>query len=100
MKKAPNGEGSVYYENNTDRYVFSYTDQDGQRRRKRFKTRKEADKAKRETLTSMDRGEYGVCTRCGNAIDFARLKAIPHAELCIRCQQMIEDNPRGNGSKR
>ena len=58
MKKAPNGEGSVYYENNTDRYVFSYTDQDGQRRRKRFKTRKEADKAKRETLTSMDRGEY------------------------------------------
>ena len=28
MRKAPNGEGSVYYENNTDRYVFSYTDQD------------------------------------------------------------------------
>lgn len=58
MRKAPNGECSVYYENNTNRYVFSYTDQDGQRRRKRFKTRKEADKAKRETLTSMDRGEY------------------------------------------
>ncbi|MFZ2357789.1 MAG: TraR/DksA family transcriptional regulator [Anaerolineae bacterium] len=51
-------------------------------------------------LTRMERGEYGICTRCGNAIDFARLKAIPHAELCIRCQQLVEDNPRGNGSKR
>lgn len=51
-------------------------------------------------LARMDRGEYGVCTRCGNEIDFARLKAIPHAELCIRCQQIVEENPRGNGSKR
>ena len=51
-------------------------------------------------LARMDKGEYGVCTRCGSAIDFARLKAIPHAELCIRCQQVVEDNPRGNGSKR
>lgn len=51
-------------------------------------------------LARMERGEYGVCNRCGNAIDFARLKAIPHAELCIRCQQLVEDNPRGNGNKR
>ena len=51
-------------------------------------------------LARMDKGEYGVCTRCGTEIDFARLKAIPHAELCIRCQQVVEDNPRGNGSKR
>ena len=51
-------------------------------------------------LARMDKGEYGVCTRCGNEIDFARLKAIPHAELCIRCQQIVEDNPRGNGSRR
>ena len=58
MKKAPNGEGSVYYENNTERYVFAYTDPNGQRKRRRFKTRKEAEKAKRETFTSMDRGEY------------------------------------------
>lgn len=51
-------------------------------------------------LARLDKGEYGVCTRCGTEIDFARLKAIPHAELCIRCQQLVEDNPRGNGSKR
>ena len=51
-------------------------------------------------LTRMDKGEYGICERCGEEIDFARLKAIPHAELCIRCQQIVEENPRGNGSKR
>lgn len=51
-------------------------------------------------LARMERGEYGVCTRCGGEIDFARLKAIPHAELCIRCQQLMEENPRGNGNRR
>lgn len=51
-------------------------------------------------LARMDRGEYGVCERCGTEIDIARLRAIPHAELCIRCQQLVEDHPRGNGSKR
>lgn len=51
-------------------------------------------------LARMDRGEYGICERCGDEIDFARLKAIPYATLCIRCQQIAEDNPRGNGSKR
>lgn len=51
-------------------------------------------------LARMDKGEYGICERCGNEIDFARLEAVPYAELCIRCQQYVEDAPRGNGSKR
>lgn len=51
-------------------------------------------------LARLERGEYGQCERCGQEIDFARLKAIPHATLCIRCQQIVEDSPRGNGSKR
>lgn len=51
-------------------------------------------------LARMDKGVYGICERCGNEIDFARLKAVPHATLCIRCQQHVEDSPRGNGSKR
>ena len=51
-------------------------------------------------LVRMDRGDYGVCERCSEDIDFARLKAIPYATLCIRCQQIAEDNPRGNGNKR
>jgi DnaK suppressor protein len=51
-------------------------------------------------LARMDKGEYGSCERCGEEIDFARLKAIPYATLCIRCQQIAEENPRGNGNKR
>lgn len=39
-------------------------------------------------------GSYGVCQRCGNPIDPARLKALPHARLCIRCQTEIERKVR------
>lgn len=38
----------------------------------------------------IEEGGYGVCQRCGNPIDPARLKALPHARLCIRCQTEIE----------
>lgn len=41
-------------------------------------------------LGRMDAGTYGFCERCGTAIDFARLKALPHATLCIRCQTLVE----------
>ncbi|MFZ2487228.1 MAG: TraR/DksA family transcriptional regulator [Anaerolineae bacterium] len=51
-------------------------------------------------LARIERGEYGRCERCGDEIDYARLQAIPHATLCIRCQQHVEEGPRGNGTKR
>lgn len=41
-------------------------------------------------LTRMDGGTYGICERCDQPIDFARLKALPYATLCIRCQTLIE----------
>ncbi len=41
-------------------------------------------------LSRLDGGAYGFCERCGEEIDFARLKALPHATLCIRCQARIE----------
>lgn len=50
-------------------------------------------------LARMDKGTYGICDRCGQEIDFARLKAIPYASLCIRCQTQAE-GPKSNGSKR
>lgn len=50
-------------------------------------------------LARMDKGTYGICERCGQEIDFARLKAIPYASLCIRCQQHVE-TPKGNGGRR
>jgi DnaK suppressor protein len=51
-------------------------------------------------LERMEKGTYGLCERCGEDIDYARLEAIPYATLCIRCQQHLEEHPRGNGSKR
>jgi len=33
---------------------------------------------------------FGVCTECVNAIPEARLKAIPYAETCMKCQEKIE----------
>jgi DnaK suppressor protein len=50
-------------------------------------------------LVRMDKGTYGICERCGEEIDFARLKAIPYATRCLRCQKQAEA-PRGNGRKR
>lgn len=43
-----------------------------------------------KALRKMDEGTYGYCERCGAPIDYARLKAIPYATLCLRCQKKIE----------
>ncbi|MEJ2534044.1 MAG: TraR/DksA family transcriptional regulator [Gammaproteobacteria bacterium] len=36
-------------------------------------------------LERMDRGEYGLCRECGEAIAEARLEIQPTARLCIDC---------------
>lgn len=41
-------------------------------------------------LQKMKKGTYGVCDRCGAEIDPARLKALPYANLCIKCKQAEE----------
>jgi DnaK suppressor protein len=38
-------------------------------------------------LAKMERGTYGTCERCGNAIDVERLEAIPWARLCMPCKR-------------
>jgi len=43
-----------------------------------------------EALERMSAGTYGVCVRCGDEIDFARLKAIPQATLCMGCRKLAE----------
>ena len=43
-----------------------------------------------EALERMDMGAYGICERCGEEIDFARLKAIPQATLCMSCRKLAE----------
>ena len=58
MKKSLNGEGSVYFVESENRWIHAYHDLLGKRHVKRYKTRTEAEKAKRDIVTSMERGEY------------------------------------------
>lgn len=47
-----------------------------------------------EALRRIAKGSYGLCTECGGRIPSARLEAIPWAPFCVRCQQMLESEPR------
>ena len=39
----------------------------------------------REALRRMDSGAYGVCTACGEWIDYPRLEARPELLMCAKC---------------
>ena len=41
-------------------------------------------------LNRIDEGLYGICERCGKPIDAARLRALPHALLCMDCKRREE----------
>jgi len=41
-------------------------------------------------LRSIEKGSYGICARCGKAIEPGRLEVKPDATLCLTCQQEIE----------
>lgn len=43
-----------------------------------------------DALQRMATGAYGWCGRCRDEIDFARLKAVPQATLCMACQRLAE----------
>lgn len=45
-------------------------------------------------LGRMDRGQYGDCIDCGEAIGIRRLVESPGAARCMRCQEAVE---RGAG---
>lgn len=36
-------------------------------------------------LARLDAGTYGICSTCGQAIDAARIRAMPSATQCISC---------------
>lgn len=51
----------------------------------------------RDLLDQVDRalkkiadGTYGKCANCGKSIEAARLRALPHASLCISCKRLEE----------
>ena len=41
-------------------------------------------------LSKFEQGTYGYCENCGQPIDFARLKALPDARSCLKCQRKRE----------
>ena len=41
-------------------------------------------------LNRMENGTYGFCQLCGQHVDPARLKAIPSAGLCYKCQSHVD----------
>ena len=45
-----------------------------------------------KALEKINEGTYGVCEKCGDPISRARLKALPFASKCIRCQAEDEQN--------
>ncbi len=46
-------------------------------------------------LRRLDDGTYGTCEACGQAIDEARLEAMPAARLCRDDQERAEHDGRG-----
>jgi DnaK suppressor protein len=51
----------------------------------------------RSAIERIKDGSYGLCLECEDEITPKRLKAIPWAERCIRCQERADDfaNQRG-----
>jgi DnaK suppressor protein len=41
-------------------------------------------------LEKIEDGTYGICASCSKPIEAARLKALPHATLCIACKRREE----------
>lgn len=37
------------------------------------------------SLAKVEAGTYGICERCGEQINPARLEALPSARVCVRC---------------
>ena len=43
-----------------------------------------------QALERIEKGEFGICVRCGKDISPERLEAVPHARLCIECKSREE----------
>ncbi len=41
-------------------------------------------------LKRLEQGTYGRCETCGQPIDRARLKTLPYAAQCVKCQSHLE----------
>jgi RNA polymerase-binding protein DksA len=51
-------------------------------------------------LKSIEKGDYGICTRCSKPIEVERLEIRPDATLCVECQREVERLSRRNRPQR
>lgn len=51
-------------------------------------------KAIEDVLQQAHQGMYGICERCGQPIDPARLEAIPETTFCLECKMIVEKQSR------
>jgi DnaK suppressor protein len=45
-------------------------------------------------LRQAQAGTYGICERCQEPIDPARLEVVPEATLCVKCKVIVERQAR------
>ena len=43
-----------------------------------------------EALRRLDKGEYGICANCEEEIGPKRLRAVPWAQFCVKCQELAD----------
>ncbi len=43
-----------------------------------------------DALKKIEEGTFGICEECKSGIAKTRLKAIPYARLCLKCQEKKE----------
>lgn len=43
-----------------------------------------------DSLKKIEEGTFGICEDCKNIIAKVRLKAVPYARLCVKCQEKKE----------
>lgn len=41
-------------------------------------------------LKRLEIGTYGVCTHCGDPINYKRLSALPYTAHCVKCAALLE----------
>ncbi len=50
-----------------------------------------------DALRRLADGTFGTCESCGQPIGFARLRAMPAARFCVRCQATQEQGASASG---
>lgn len=52
----------------------------------------------KSSLEQIEQGSYGICQRCDEEIGLKRLKAVPWAAYCIKCQDIADREKRETGT--